>query len=145
MMRTSTFWQVLALSLLAHTASVSAQTPSSSTATTSIPGLAPVPAPPQMERLEEMTEAPITVTPQGNSDTKIEERREQGRVTEVKVTSGGSTYYMKPNTPAGTAAPGDVTGSANRGPQWKVFEFDFGSTKKTPEQEEAGSAATPAP
>lgn len=90
-----------------------------------------------------MTEAPpVTVTPQGDSATKIEERQEQGRVTEVKVTSGGSTYYLKPNTPAGNAAPGDVTGSANRGPQWKVLEFDFGNTRKTPTQEDA---ATPAP
>jgi hypothetical protein len=98
-----------------------------------------------MEQLEEMTEAPITVTPQGDNATKIEERREQGRVTEVKVTSGGSTYYMKPNTPVGNAAPGDVTGSANRGPQWKVLEFDFGNTKKTPNPEEPGNAAVPAP
>lgn len=141
MMRTSTFWQVLVLSLLAHTASVGAQTPGS--APTSATDLAPVPPPPQMEQLEEMTEAaPITVTPQGDKATKIEERREQGRVTEVKVTSGGSTYYLKPNSPAGNAAPGDVTGSANRGPQWKVLEFDFGNTKKTPTQEDT---ATPAP
>ncbi len=90
-----------------------------------------------------MTEAPITVTPQGDKATKIEERREQGRVTEVKVTSGSSTYYLKPNTPVGNSAPGDVTGSANRGPQWKVLEFDFGNTKKKPQDQE--DAATPAP
>jgi hypothetical protein len=142
MMRTSTLWQVLVLSLLAHTASVSAQAPSS--APTSAPGLAPVPAPPQMEKLEEMSEAPITVTPPAEGKTKIEEKRQQGRVTEVKVTSGKSTYYLKPNTPAGSSVPGDVTGSANRGPQWQVMEFDFGNKKKQPDQE-AGDSTTPAP
>jgi hypothetical protein len=147
MKRTSTLWQVLVLSLLAHTASVSAQVPSS--APTLAPGLAPVPAPPQMEKLEEMTEAPITVTPPAGSNaeskTTIEEKRQQGRVTEVKVTSGKSTYYLKPNTPAGSSVPGDVTGSANRGPQWQVLEFDFGNTKKKPQDQEAGDATAPAP
>ena len=147
MMRTSTLWQVLVLSLLAHTASVSAQVPSS--APTSAPGLAPVPAPPQMEKLEEMTEAPITLTPPAGSNaegkTKIEEKRQQGRVTEVKVTSGNSTYYLKPNSPAGSSVPGDVTGSANRGPQWQVMEFDFGSTKKQAQDQAAGDSSAPAP
>lgn len=143
MMRTSTLWQVLVLSLLTHTVSVSAQVP------TSAPVLAPVPAPPQMERLEEMSEAPISVTPpagsKGESKTKIEEKRQQGRVTEVKVTSGSSTYYLKPNSPAGSSVPGDVTGSANRGPQWQVMEFDFGNTKKQAPDQAAGDGTIPAP
>ena len=135
MMRTSTFRQVLVLSLMVLAASVSAQT------TNPLPS----PAPPQMEQLEEMTEAPATVIPpKGDTDTKITEKREQGRVTEVKVTSGGSTYYVKPNAPAGSSVPGDITGSANRGPQWKVMEFDLGSSKKQSKDPEAGDNV-PAP
>jgi hypothetical protein len=128
MMRTSTFRQFLVLSLMAFAASVSAQT------TTPLPS----PVPPRMEPLEEMTEAPTTiVTPRADNGPTVTERREQGRVTEVKVTSGGSTYYLRPNTPAGSSVPGDITGSANRGPQWTLFEFDLGGSKKQPADPDA--------
>ena len=133
MMRTSKFWQVLVLSLLAHATSVSAQTPPSE--------------PPKLEKLEEMTDAPITVTtqPGSGSEKKITEKREQGKVTEVKVKSGHSTYYLKPNTPAGSALPGDAVGSANRGPQWQVLEFDLGKKKKSQQEQDAADNAPPPP
>jgi hypothetical protein len=138
MKRTSTFWQVLVLSLMASAASVHAQT------TTPLPS--PAPAPPQMEQLEERTEAPpVGFTPRADSQPTITEKREQGRVTEVKVTSSGSTYYLRPNTPAGSSLPGDMTGSANRGPQWTLFEFDIGSTKKQPNEPEATNTAPTPP
>lgn len=126
MKRTSTLWQILVLSLMASAASVHAQT------TTPLPGEEP--PPPRMEQLEEMTDdaVPTVIAPKGDSPTTITERREQGRVTEIKVNSSGSTYTLKPNSPAGTSQPGDMTSGNNRGPQWTLFEFDLGSNKTQP-------------
>lgn len=125
MIRTSSLWSALALSLLA--ASVGAQN-----------------AQPKLEKIEEGAGSPITVTPKtDNEKKKITQKREQGKVTEVKVKSGKSSYTLKPNTPAGSSLPGDATGSANRGPQWQVMEFDLG--KKTKQQKEAEAAASAPP
>ncbi|MCE3263226.1 MAG: hypothetical protein K0R43_2305 [Pseudoduganella sp.] len=68
-----------------------------------------------------------------------------GRVTEAKVKSGKSTYTVKPNTPAGSALPGDAAGSANRGPQWTVLEFDLLAKKKKRSAEEADKEDGPPP
>lgn len=128
MMRTSTLRTLLALSVLAHTAA-GAQEP-----------------PRKLEKIEEVGDSPITVAPPAGGEKKIIEKREQGRVTEVKVTSGGSTYHLKPNTPAGSAVPGDAVGGANRGPQWQVMEFDLGKKKKQKDEETAADdAAAPPP
>ena len=126
MMRTSILRPLLVLSLAALMATAGAQQP-----------------PPKLERIEE-PESSITVTPQKpDSERKVTEKREQGRVTEIKVKSGKSTYYLKPNSAAGSSLPGDAT-SAARTPQWKVMEFDLGSKKKKQKPEEAAeSAPTP--
>ena len=127
MMPTTTFWRLLALPLLAVSALAGAQTPPK-----------PSDAPPQLEKIEEMGEAPITVTPAAPAQ-QITEKRENGVTSEVKVTSGGSTYYMKPS------AGGDQAhGSALRGPQWKVMEFDLGKKKQKQRDEEAADDV-PAP
>ncbi|MDC8759743.1 hypothetical protein [Janthinobacterium fluminis] len=132
MMRTLYIRHFLALSLLALSAAAGAQTPSS--------------APPKLEKIDESGDAPITVTAKPGGEKSISEKREQGKVTEAKVKTGKSTYYVKPNSPAGSAQPGDLAGSANRGPQWKVMEFDLGKKKKSPkEQEAAENAPPPAP
>ncbi len=131
MMRTSTYWKVLVLSLLAQAASVGAQAPS--------------PAPPQLEKIEGLSNTPSTVTTTPDNANKITETKVQGRVTEVQVKSGKSTYYLKPNTPAGSALPGDGLGSANRGPQWKVMEFDLGKKKKTQSEQDAAGHVPPPP
>ena len=128
MMRTFPLRQVLVLALLVHAALAGAQTP-----------------PPKLEKIEDAGDPSITVTAKPDSERKITEKREQGRVTEVKVTGGGSTYYLKPNTPAGSAVPGDAVGSANRGPQWQVMEFDLGKKKKTPGEQEAADDVPPPP
>ncbi len=128
MKRTSTLWPVLLLSLCAHIAH--AQTPSS--------------APPKLEKIEEIADDPITVTAKPAPERQITEKREGGRVTEATVKSGKSTYTVKPNTPAGNALPGDIVGSANRGPQWTVLEFDLGKKKKKTTEED-GSPDTTAP
>ncbi len=128
MMRTAPILPLLLLSLLA-TGPVRAQMQNT--------------APPKLEQIDEGSDTPITVTakPTGRS---ITEKREQGRVTEVKVQSGKSSYTLKPNTPAGNALPGDMTGSANRGPQWQVMEFDLGK-KKTKAHDDDATDTTPEP
>ena len=102
------------------------------------------PQPQQLERIEEV-DNPVTVTAKPGRETRIVEKREGGRVTEAKVKSGGSTYTVKPNTPAGSALPGDAAGSANRGPQWTVLEFDLLSKKKKRSAEEAEKEDGPPP
>src|SRR3954469_7496678 len=101
MLRKLTLPSLLALGLSAHAGALLAQnTPSS--------------APPKLERIEEGSDTPITVTPPKGANRKITEKKEGGRVTEVKVQSGKSTYYMQPNVPAGNAQPGDAQSSAIR-------------------------------
>ena len=108
-------------------------------------GAAAQSAPPQqLEKIEEV-DNPVTVTAKPSTETKIVEKREGGRVTEAKVRSGGSTYTVKPNTPAGSALPGDAAGSANRGPQWTVLEFDILAKKKKRSSEEAEKEDGPPP
>ncbi|WP_342120677.1 hypothetical protein [Pseudoduganella sp. OTU4001] len=104
----------------------------------------PQPQPKQLEKIEEV-DNPVTVTSKSGTETKIVEKREGGRVTEAKVKSGRSTYTVKPNTPAGSALPGDAAGSANRGPQWTVLEFDLLSKKKKRSAEEADKEDGPPP
>lgn len=99
--------------------------------------------PPQLENLEE-GEAPAVTIRKPEQRGRIEEKRAPGgRVTEISVTSGGSTYVVKPNESAGSAYPGDLQSNTMRPPQWQVKEFDF-VRPKTKEQE-AAEAATPAP
>lgn len=133
MLRTSPLWKMLSFCLLAHASLALAQqaTPSA--------------APPKLERIEEGSDTPITVTPpKSKGGSKITEKKEGGRVTEVQVKSGPSTYTMKPNRPAGNAQPGDATASTLRAPQWQVLEFDLSKKKKT-DKEDVPDAAAPVP
>ena len=135
MLRTSTRWKVLSLCLLAHASIASAQQAGAVSS-----------APPKLERIEEGSDTPITITPQKSPQTKITEKKEQGRVTEVTVKAGPSTYTMKPNVPAGNAQVGDGTSNSIRAPQWTVLEFDLSKKKKKdPEDMPASSAPPPAP
>lgn len=127
MIRPSRLWQFLALLTLAHAANAQTNAP-----------------PPKLERIEEIEDSAITVTPKSGSQEEIAEKREQGRVVEAKVSAGGSTYYVKPYAPAGTSLPGDILGSANRGPQWQVLQFNLGKSKQKQREEEADDNA-PAP
>ncbi|MES2257908.1 MAG: hypothetical protein V4724_05285 [Pseudomonadota bacterium] len=126
-MRTSTTWPVLLLTLCIH---AQAQSPAA--------------APPKLDKIEEI-DTPITVTTKPASERKITEKREGGRVTEAKVKSGPSSYTIKPKSTIGTALPGDAAGSANRGPQWTVMEFDIGKKKTKQKGDEADDAASPPP
>lgn len=86
--------------------------------------------PPKLEKLEE-GEAPAITIRKPEGERKITEKRSQGKVKEVKVQSGKSTYYLKPNEPVGSALPGDAESSSMRAPQWQVLEF--GQPKPTQE------------
>lgn len=83
------------------------------------------PPPPKLEKLEEGEAPAVTIRKPGQQPKMIEKRAPGGKVTETKVTTGKSTYYLKPNETPG-AVPGDGQSSANRGAQWDVKEFDLG-------------------
>ena len=100
--------------------------------------------PPQLEKLEE-GEAPAVTIRKPEQKSRIQEKRAPGgKVTEVRVTSGGSTYVVKPNEPVGSAQPGDLQSNTIRPAQWEVGEFDLGRPK-TKEPEESQAADIPAP
>jgi hypothetical protein len=101
---------------------------------------ADAPEPPRLERLEE-GDAPAVTIPGRQSEQQIEEKRDHGVVVSTKVHSHGSTYYLKPNTPKGSAQPGDVQSTANQPAQWQVMEFN---TKRR-DQVETDPNPTPAP
>lgn len=107
------------------------------------------PPPPQLQKLEEGEEPTVTIR-KPSDEHKIEEKRAPGgKVQEVKVTSGKSTYYLRPNTPAGSAQPGDQEGTSNRGAQWEVLEFDLSRRQakegETEQQQEPDAPPPPPP
>lgn len=101
--------------------------------------------PPQLENLEQGNAPAVTIRG-SDSERNINQKREQGKVTTVKVKSGNSTYYLKPNTPAGSAMPGDGQSNALRAAQWQVLEFDWNrDPEKIKEETAAHAAAVPPP
>jgi hypothetical protein len=103
----------------------------------------PPQTPPQLEKLEE-GEAPAITIRKDQGQQRITEKKEGGKVTEVKVQSGKNTYYLKPNEQAGNAQPGDAQSNANRPAQWKVLEFDLGTVKQAPESQGSQTDTPPA-
>ncbi len=103
----------------------------------------PSEAPPRLDVVEQGSESPITIAPAQTPGAKITEKKEGGRVTEVKVKSGKSNYTMRPNVPAGNAQPGDAQSSAIRAPQWTVLEFDLQRKKKNDKEAPAVDAPPP--
>jgi hypothetical protein len=102
----------------------------------------PAPPPPQLEKLEEGEPPAVTIRPPENKSTITETRERGGKVREVKVTSGGSTYYLRPNDPAGSALPGDTQSNTTRAAQWEVGTFGGPEEAKA---REAAEAKTPQP
>src|SRR5438876_884154 len=91
---------------------------------------ASAPPPPELQHLEEGEAPSITIRKPEGGQGNITEKREQGRVTEIKVQKGGSTYYLKPQQVVGTSVPGDTPSSPARGAQWQVKEFDLGQKQR---------------
>ncbi len=109
--------------------------------------LADAPPPPRLERLEEGEAPAVTIPGGGQPERSITEKREQGRVTEVEVRTGRSTYVVKPLNPAGSALPGDTQSNTNRAAQFKVKEFDLSKPedlKPQPQPQQAPAVPPPA-
>lgn len=87
------------------------------------------PPPPKLEKLEEGPDSDVKLIKPESNRLKTVERKENGKVTEVQVRTGKSTYTVKPNN----APRGTPEGDANRAAQWKVMEF--GGKKETKEVE----------
>ena len=97
------------------------------------------PPPPPLEKLEEQGESELKLAKPESKNVKMQERKEEGKVTEVRVSSGGSNYTVKENK----AAKGTREGEANRAAQWTILEF--GGAKQSKEVEsKAGQPKAPA-
>lgn len=103
------------------------------------------PAPPQLEKLEEGEAPAVTIRGPEQQGRVIEKRERGGYVSEVEVTSGNSTYYLKPNTQAGSAIYGDGQSNLIRAPQWRIGEFDLRRSDQDKEAEARAAASTPPP
>lgn len=129
-MHTSRIWPIVIVCFAAYAAPLlaNAQQPAN-----------PAPPPPQTQKLEEGEAPTITIRQPGADEQPITQTRKQGKVSEVKVNSGSSTYYLKSNEQAGSTLPGDTESSAMRGSQWQVLQFDL-SKKKDPNSVESPDA-----
>ena len=105
---------------------------------------ADAPPPPQLERLEEGDAPAVTIPGGGPAEKSITQKREQGRVTEVEVRTGRSTYVVKPLNPSGSALPGDTQSNTNRAAQFKVKEFDLSKPEDLKPQTAPQVLPTPA-
>lgn len=105
-----------------------------------IPLLVSAQQPPVLEKLDEGEPPAITIR-KPDTEKQITEQRQQGKVTEVKVKSGNSTYYLKPVDPAGSALRDDGESNDIRAAQWPVLEFDMGAKKKKATASEAAAEA----
>lgn len=94
--------------------------------------MAVAPPPPETQRLEE-GQAPAVTIRQPDTQKKITEKKSQGRVTEVKVQTGKSTYYAHPNDAAGSSMRGDAQSDTTRPVQFHVGEFGKPKDKKAQE------------
>lgn len=130
-MRFFRFWQLAGMCLIAPAAQLPA-----------FAQQADKNAPPKLEKLEEGEPPAITVRPPASGKATVTEKRGPGgKRTEIKITSGNSTYYVKPDDPAGAVQPGDAQGLGNRPAQWQVMTF--GPTE--PPKAKEGGAAVPVP
>lgn len=89
---------------------------------------------------DELAEAPSGKRGTSDKASSTETRLPGGRVTGIEVRSGGSTYYLKPQTATGSAAAGEVLGSSGRTAQWNVLNFDL-PTRTGAKRENAPAAA----
>ncbi len=104
------------------------------------------PPPPKLEKLEEGEPPAVTIRQRERRAKITQKRAPGGKVTEVKVSTGGSNYVVKSNDQAGSALPGDAQSSTMRPAQWEVLEFDLGKkSREAREAEEAQAGTVPAP
>ncbi|MFI4939768.1 MAG: DUF2782 domain-containing protein [Burkholderiales bacterium] len=102
----------------------------------------PSDAPPKLEMLEE-GEPPAIKLGKPEDEHKVTETRDDSGVKEIKVQTGVSTYYLKPNKQVGNALPGDAQSTTNRGAEWKILEFGRPKPKDASEQDGAAPPDLP--
>ena len=103
-------------------------------------------APPQMEKLEEGEPPAVTIrAPSAGNTTITETRAPGGKVKQVKVSTGKSTYYLKPKDEIGNTMPGDMQSANSRPAQWEVMTFDIARNKKEQKEVEEAAAVPPPP
>lgn len=121
------------LALMLASTAVHAQTPAKAEA----------PPPPKLEKLEEGPDPKgISVAKPEPKTKQVEKRNNSGKVTEVEVKSGKSSYTLKANPEVGNAPKGTVQGDANRAAQWTILEF---GGKKEVKEGNPPDALPPAP
>ncbi len=86
------------------------------------------PPPPKLEKLEEGEAPAITIRQPSTASEITEMRGPGGEIKEIKVKSGGSTYYLRPRSTTATAAGDNIST-----PQWVIHEFDAGIPKREKE------------
>ena len=92
----------------------------------------PSDAPPKMETLPDDDQSGINIRRPDTTKSITDSRDHSGAVTETRVQTGVSTYYVRPNNQAGNAQPGDGQSSSNRAAQFKITEFDLGRRTSAP-------------
>jgi hypothetical protein len=100
--------------------------------------------PPQLEKLEE-GEAPAAIARSPEATSRIIEKRERGQVTSIRVESGNSTYYVKPNSPVSSAFASDAQHNATRAAQWQILQFDWNREPEKTRDAAARAATIPPP
>lgn len=96
--------------------------------------------PPVLERLVEDASDKAAAPPRTSAPASTTEKRAPGgRVTEIRVSNGGSTYYLRPQSPASTA----LSAGEGRTTQWNVLNFELPGSAK-PERS-VSDATAPAP
>ena len=104
--------------------------------------------PPGLELIDESEQPTITIR-RPDATSEITERKEHGVIKEIKVQAGGSTYYLLPNNPLGSAFQ-DAGSRVVRPALWRVHEFDMAGQRPEdprPDGEDGAefSADAPAP
>lgn len=102
------------------------------------------PPPPELQTLDEGEPPAVTIKKPGEEQgggNSITERRDHGNTKEVKVKSGPSTYYVKPQQQLGSSTAGDVQSGPPSGAQWQIKEFDWGGKKKPKEGDTSDSTS----
>lgn len=81
----------------------------------------------ELELIDEVEQPTITIR-KPDATREITERKENGVVTEIKVQTGWSTYYLFPNDPLGSSFK-DTASTVVRPAMWRIHEFDITGQK----------------
>ena len=83
--------------------------------------------PPKLEKLDEGEPPAITIRQPSTAQEITETRGPGGEIKEIKVKSGGSTYYLRPRQATGSPPSDSISV-----PQWVIHEFGAGQPQQEP-------------